>query len=77
MTRGNSRRRTKRTDVMFIETSAKAGYNGKQLFQRATAALSGMGCTENKPPEDMKDIVLKDSPYESGNSGGARVHIKM
>lgn len=37
---------------MFIETSAKAGYNVKQLFRRVAAALPGMDSTENKPPED-------------------------
>lgn len=50
---------------MFIETSAKAGYNVKQLFRRVAAALPGMeasepGSTGAKP--DMTEVVLKDTP---------------
>ena len=35
-------RKAKELNVMFIETSAKAGYNVKQLFRRVAAALPGM-----------------------------------
>ncbi|CAF1015228.1 unnamed protein product [Adineta steineri] len=35
--------RAKDLNVMFIETSAKAGYNVKQLFRRVASALPGMG----------------------------------
>ncbi|KAH9628401.1 hypothetical protein HF086_015931 [Spodoptera exigua] len=45
-------RKAKELNVMFIETSAKAGYNVKQLFRRVAAALPGMDSAENKPPED-------------------------
>uniref|UniRef100_A0A182KG93 Uncharacterized protein n=1 Tax=Anopheles christyi TaxID=43041 RepID=A0A182KG93_9DIPT len=58
-------RKAKELNVMFIETSAKAGYNVKQLFRRVAAALPGMDSTENKPPEDMHEVVLKDSPNET------------
>ncbi|KAI5628305.1 ras-related protein Rab-6B isoform X1 [Silurus asotus] len=34
--------RAKELSVMFIETSAKTGYNVKQLFRRVAAALPGM-----------------------------------
>merc|ERR1711937_147838 len=34
--------KAKELNVMFIETSAKAGYNVKQLFRRVAAALPGM-----------------------------------
>lgn len=34
-------RKAKELNVMFIETSAKAGYNVKQLFRRVAAALPG------------------------------------
>ncbi|KAK2719886.1 hypothetical protein QYM36_005382 [Artemia franciscana] len=44
-------RRARELNVMFIETSAKAGYNVKQLFRRVAAALPGMEA-EKKPPED-------------------------
>lgn len=46
---------------MFIETSAKAGYNVKQLFRRVAAALPGMESTETKK-DDMKDVILTDAP---------------
>jgi len=49
-------RKAKELNVMFIETSAKAGYNVKQLFRRVAAALPGMDSTENKPPEDTVDL---------------------
>ncbi|KAJ8926904.1 hypothetical protein NQ314_020756 [Rhamnusium bicolor] len=51
-------RKAKELNVMFIETSAKAGYNVKQLFRRVAAALPGMDSTENKPPEDS--ILLNE-----------------
>merc|ERR1711976_569735 len=35
-------KKAKDLNVMFIETSAKAGYNVKQLFRRVAAALPGM-----------------------------------
>uniref|UniRef100_A0A336LIL0 CSON010992 protein n=3 Tax=Culicoides TaxID=41820 RepID=A0A336LIL0_CULSO len=49
---------------MFIETSAKAGYNVKQLFRRVAAALPGMDTPDHKPPEDMQEVILKDSPND-------------
>ena len=57
-------RKAKELNVMFIETSAKAGYNVKQLFRRVAAALPGMEASEagagSKP--DMTEVVLKDTP---------------
>ncbi|XP_069687085.1 ras-related protein Rab6 isoform X2 [Periplaneta americana] len=63
-------RKAKELNVMFIETSAKAGYNVKQLFRRVAAALPGMDSTENKPPEDMQEVVLKDTPNEVKSQEG-------
>ncbi|KAA8587126.1 hypothetical protein FQN60_000962, partial [Etheostoma spectabile] len=45
-------RKAKELNVMFIETSAKAGYNVKQLFRRVAAALPGMDITQDKSRED-------------------------
>ena len=45
---------------MFIETSAKAGYNVKQLFRRVAAALPGMESQEPKK-DDMTEVILKDT----------------
>merc|ERR1712183_597785 len=66
-------RKAKELNVMFIETSAKAGYNVKQLFRRVAAALPGMESTEKtggaKP--DMTEVVLKDSPVPERNLNDA------
>ncbi len=57
-------RKAKELNVMFIETSAKAGYNVKQLFRRVAAALPGMesGGPGDKAGADMTEVVLKDTP---------------
>lgn len=52
-------RKAKELNVMFIETSAKAGYNVKQLFRRVAAALPGMESTQDRSREDMIDIKLE------------------
>ncbi|XP_044061457.1 ras-related protein Rab-41 isoform X4 [Siniperca chuatsi] len=54
--------RAKELNVMFIETSAKTGYNVKQLFRRVAAALPGMDNTPEKSKEDMIDIKLEKQP---------------
>ena len=41
-------KRSKEMNVMFIETSAKTGYNVKNLFRRVAAALPGMESQESK-----------------------------
>ncbi|CAC5391121.1 RAB6A [Mytilus coruscus] len=56
-------RKAKELNVMFIETSAKAGYNVKQLFRRVAAALPGMEQTD-KPRGEMTEVKLKDTPSE-------------
>ena len=49
-------RRANDLNVMFIETSAKAGYNVKQLFRRVAAALPGMESTQDK--QNKEDCIL-------------------
>ncbi|CAG02943.1 unnamed protein product [Tetraodon nigroviridis] len=63
-------RKAKELNVMFIETSAKAGYNVKQLFRRVAAALPGMDTTQDKSREDMIDIKLEKPPELPPNEGG-------
>ncbi|XP_041975602.1 ras-related protein Rab6 isoform X2 [Aricia agestis] len=58
-------RKAKELNVMFIETSAKAGYNVKQLFRRVAAALPGMDSAESKPPEDMHEVILRQAPGDN------------
>ncbi|XP_018027143.1 ras-related protein Rab6 [Hyalella azteca] len=52
-------RKAKELNVMFIETSAKAGYNVKQLFRRVAAALPGMESPENKK---IDTVDLRPNP---------------
>lgn len=64
-------RKAKDLNVMFIETSAKTGYNVKQLFRRVAAALPGMDSSaESKPSEDMQDIQLGVQPEVKDPEGG-------
>jgi Ras-related protein Rab-6A len=54
-------------NVMFIETSAKAGYNVKQLFRRVAAALPGMDTPD--PTENNTNVVLpQPDPGNESNS---------
>ncbi|XP_053298358.1 ras-related protein Rab-6A isoform X3 [Pleuronectes platessa] len=62
--------RAKEMNVLFIETSAKTGYNVKQLFRRVAAALPGMDTTQDKSREDMIDIKLAPPPEEPTSEGG-------
>merc|ERR1719228_446479 len=55
-------RKAKDLTVMYIETSAKAGYNVKQLFRRVAAALPGMESTDAQKKDDMTEVILKDTP---------------
>ncbi|EPY84810.1 ras-related protein Rab-6B [Camelus ferus] len=61
--------RAKELSVMFIETSAKTGYNVKQLFRRVASALPGMENVQEKSKEGMIDIKL-DKPQEPPASEG-------
>ncbi|KAK5869274.1 hypothetical protein PBY51_024005 [Eleginops maclovinus] len=61
--------RAKELSVMFIETSAKTGYNVKQLFRRVAAALPGMESMQETSKEGMIDIKL-DNPQEPQTTEG-------
>ncbi|PON86142.1 Small GTP-binding domain containing protein [Trema orientale] len=51
--------------VMFIETSAKAGFNIKPLFRKIAAALPGMETLSSTKQEDMVDVNLKPTVNSS------------
>jgi len=52
--------KAKELNVMFIETSAKAGHNVKQLFRRVAAALPGMESTPKPAGEDsLVEVPIK------------------
>lgn len=65
-------RKAAELNVMFIETSAKTGYNVKQLFRRVAAALPGMEVKEET--ETMVEVNLQKQPNsempETPSSGG-------
>ncbi|KAG6399757.1 hypothetical protein SASPL_141241 [Salvia splendens] len=46
-------------EVMFVETSAKAGFNIKPLFRKIAAALPGMEALSSAKRDDMVDVNLK------------------
>lgn len=62
--------KAKELDVMFIETSAKAGHNVKQLFRRVAAALPGMEhAAEKGAKEDLIDVKLTDTTKQPTAAG--------
>ncbi|ONM57462.1 hypothetical protein Zm00014a_016411 [Zea mays] len=54
--------------VMFIETSAKAGFNIKALFRKIAAALPGMETLSSAKQEDMVDVNLRSGNANSSQS---------
>ncbi|OVA02478.1 Small GTPase superfamily [Macleaya cordata] len=55
-------------NVMFIETSAKAGFNIKALFRKIAAALPGMETLSSTKQEDMVDVNLKSTNANASQS---------
>eukprot|EP01023_Acetabularia_acetabulum_P012806 TRINITY_DN16022_c1_g3_i3.p2 TRINITY_DN16022_c1_g3~~TRINITY_DN16022_c1_g3_i3.p2 ORF type:complete len:213 (-),score=27.29 TRINITY_DN16022_c1_g3_i3:117-755(-) len=55
--------------VMFIETSAKAGFNIKALFRKIAAALPGMESVSQQGKEDLVDVKLAPSTMAGGIAG--------
>ncbi|KAF8411466.1 hypothetical protein HHK36_004017 [Tetracentron sinense] len=51
--------------IMFIETSAKGGFNIKPLFRKIAAALPGMETLSSTKQEDMVDVNLKPTVNSS------------
>ena len=59
--------KAKEHDIMFIETSAKAGFNVSALFRKIAAALPGMENTSMARESDVIDVKL--SPDVGGGAG--------
>ncbi|KAL1823479.1 hypothetical protein DCAR_0311385 [Daucus carota subsp. sativus] len=53
--------KSRESDVMFMETSAKAGFNIKPLFRKIAAALPGMEGLSAAKQDGMVDVSLKPS----------------
>ena len=61
--------RAKALDVLFIETSARAGYNIKQMFSQLAMALPGMDAASQLPAEATTvDVRLAAPPPAGGAS---------
>ncbi|KMZ76111.1 Ras-related protein RABH1e [Zostera marina] len=56
--------------VLFIETSAKAGFNIKALFRKIAGALPGMENLPSTKQEDMVDVNLKTTNTGTESSEG-------
>merc|ERR1712174_153952 len=64
-------RKAKELNVMFIETSAKTGYNVKQLFRRVAAALPGMEPkNEEQQAPPVVNVDLTQTQNEVQDQGG-------
>eukprot|EP00049_Salpingoeca_infusionum_P021680 m.4113 g.4113 ORF g.4113 m.4113 type:complete len:206 (+) comp4421_c0_seq1:277-894(+) len=65
--------KAKELNVMFIETSAKAGHNVKQLFRRLAAALPGMEPSAEKQADsgDLIDVKLTETSQAPAEAGCA------
>ena len=50
---------------MFIETSAKAGFNVKVLFRKIAAALPGLETPRRAEGDDLVEVKLTGQPAES------------
>ncbi|CAF4078982.1 unnamed protein product, partial [Adineta steineri] len=62
---GEGIQKAKDLNVMFIETSGKAGYNIKQLFQQVASALLGM---EQPKVTDSPVKLLPSSSTDEPNT---------
>jgi len=58
--------------VLFIETSAKAGFNIKALFRKIAAALPGMEALSSQKQEDLVDVKLTPSSKIASNPSSAQ-----
>ncbi|KAI5406064.1 Ras- protein RABH1b, variant 2 [Lathyrus oleraceus] len=57
--------KSRESGIMFIETSAKAGFNIKPLFRKIASALPGMETLSSTKQEDMVDVNLKSTVNSS------------
>lgn len=68
--------KSNKENIMFIETSAKAGFNIKALFRKLATALPGMESTQTQAASNLIDIKLTapkkeaDKATENANQCG-------
>ena len=64
-------RKAKEENVLFVETSAKAGFNVKALFRKIAAALPGIEETARAKPkqeEQLVDVTLTATQAQTPSS---------
>ncbi|CDS08933.1 Putative Ras-like protein Rab-6A [Lichtheimia ramosa] len=64
-------KKAKEYNVMFIETSAKAGYNVKALFRKIGHALPGMETSTDDTRDSMTKVDLNDTAAYNDSSSCA------
>lgn len=62
-------KKAKELNVMFIETSAKAGHNVKALFRKIALALPGGAESDAAPQNQMIDVTAQTGAAETQESG--------
>ncbi|TFJ83823.1 hypothetical protein NSK_004925 [Nannochloropsis salina CCMP1776] len=64
--------KAKQDNIMFIETSAKAGFNIKPLFRKLATALPGMESAQTQGSANLIDIKLAAAPASSSDQADTR-----
>jgi len=63
---------SKKEGVMFIETSAKAGFNVKALFRKLATVLPGMETNKPEREANLVDVHLAPQPSNQDSSSQAK-----
>lgn len=64
-------KKAKEFNIMFIETSAKAGHNVKTLFRKIAQALPGMENTiTDANQSQLIDVKIQDNPNSAEGANG-------
>lgn len=63
--------KAKEHDIMFIETSAKAGFNIKALFRKIAAALPGMENSQMSGETELIGVELQPRPGPNNPASAA------
>jgi len=63
--------KSKKENIMFIESSAKAGYNVKALFKKLAGALPGQEAPQQAPAASLIDIKLTPTSKKASGSSSA------
>ncbi|XP_051824369.1 ras-related protein Rab-41 isoform X2 [Antechinus flavipes] len=64
------KQKAKELNVMFIETSAKTGYNVKQLFRRVASVLPFMNSVPEESSGELVEITLEKASEPAAEGGG-------